>query len=140
MNLRDQLQSVYDSYGKLTPVAVLDTARDPSHPLHSRFQWDDTVAAEAYRLDQAHRLIQSVKVVYKPATKRSGPKRVRGFIALPDVGGSGFRYEPSESVALDPLLREMALADMRREFQALKDRYGHFVEFVRMLEAEGVAA
>lgn len=48
--------------GTLTPTAVLDDARSPNSPLHDYFEWNDDVAAEKYRLDQARRLIRSVRV------------------------------------------------------------------------------
>lgn len=37
--------------GRLTPGAVVSAARSQNHPLHPHFEWDDRVAAEAYRLD-----------------------------------------------------------------------------------------
>lgn len=44
----------------LTPSAVVDVARDPNNPLHEHFEWDDTVAAQEHRLQQARVLISSV--------------------------------------------------------------------------------
>jgi hypothetical protein len=48
--------------GRLTPDGVIDAARDPAHPLHSEFDWNDTVAAAKWRLQQARQLIASVQV------------------------------------------------------------------------------
>ena len=48
--------------GLLRPAAVVEAARDESSPLHGAFCWDDTKAAELYRLDQAQRLIRSFRV------------------------------------------------------------------------------
>lgn len=36
--------------GRLTPAEVLEEARNPESPLHDQFTWDDTEAAEKYRL------------------------------------------------------------------------------------------
>lgn len=49
--------------GRLTPASVVNAARDPSSPLHAHFEWDESKAAHAYRLDQARALIRSVQVV-----------------------------------------------------------------------------
>lgn len=49
--------------GRLSPADVVETARDPSSPLHHCFDWDDTSAAESWRIEQARRLIRSVRVV-----------------------------------------------------------------------------
>ena len=44
--------------GVLLPSAVVEAARPKSSPIHSRFEWDDGVAAEQYRLCQARQLIR----------------------------------------------------------------------------------
>lgn len=48
--------------GTLTPVSVVDAARSPESPLHRYFEWNDSLAAIAHRLDQARVLIRSVRV------------------------------------------------------------------------------
>ena len=48
--------------GLLRPAAVVDAARDEKSPLHGAFEWDDTEAAQKYRLLQAQSLIRSFKV------------------------------------------------------------------------------
>ena len=113
---------------------MVEEAADERHPLHSRFEWDDLVAGHAWRLEQARSLIQSVRITYKDASARGGARQVRAFqsIQTPD----GRRYETSEDVAADPLLREMALRDMEREWKQLRDRYKHFVEFVEMIQRD----
>lgn len=140
MSLRDQLQGIYDSHGELSPRLVLDEARDPAHPLHSRFEWDDSIAAERWRVHQAHELIQSVKIVYRQAKGKTPAKDIRAFHAVRTP--NGHVYEPAENIAADELLTAMVLRDMERDWKALKTRYGHFAEFVRMVRddtADGAA-
>lgn len=140
MSLRDQLQSIYDQHGRLTPGLIVDEARDPAHPLHTRFEWDDAAAGEAWRRTQAQELIRSVKVVYREATEKETARRVRAYHAVRTE--TEHVYEPVEKVAEDPLLRQMVLRDMEREWKQLKQRYGHFREFVDMVRSatEGEAA
>jgi hypothetical protein len=52
--IRDQLQSIYDEQGVLTPALVVETARDENHPLHASFEWDDGIAGEKYRHKYSH--------------------------------------------------------------------------------------
>jgi hypothetical protein len=47
--------------GLLVPQNVVFAARDEASPLHGEFDWNDETAAEAHRLEQAKRLIRSVR-------------------------------------------------------------------------------
>lgn len=48
--------------GRLEPDDVVADARDESSPLHSHFEWDDGIAADEYRREQARVLIRSVRL------------------------------------------------------------------------------
>lgn len=128
-NLRDVLQGVYDQHGRLTPALVVDIARDPEHPLHNRFEWNDAAAGEAWRRQQAHELIRSVRVTYKPENKAQDS--VRAFHAVRQE--DGINYVPAEEVAQDPFMAQLVLNDMQREWLALKRRWEAFAEFWAMV-------
>lgn len=135
MSLRDHLQAIYDERGELTPALVVDVARQDDHPLHARFEWNDTVAAERYRREQAHRLIRSVRVNYRSA-KTQSTISIRAFHAVPRVDDSGkqkFNYVPTETVINDPIVSRLILADMERDWQALKRRWEEFEEFWQLV-------
>jgi hypothetical protein len=51
------------SAGRLTKDAVVQDARKKSSPLHSYFEWDDSIAGQRYRLVQAEELIGEVTVL-----------------------------------------------------------------------------
>jgi hypothetical protein len=135
MSLRDQLQAIYEEHGKLTPSLVLDQARATDHPLHGRFQWDDSAAAESWRREQAHRLIRSVRVVYREATATERARDVRAFHALraQDNDNGGYSYMSAEAIAADPFKTKLLLQEMEREWQALRRRYAEFEEFWRLV-------
>lgn len=132
--LRDELLAVRASHGKLTPQLVVDTARDPAHPLHSRFEWDDAVAGEAWRRQQAHDLIRKAKVVYREADESTPEKSVRAFVAI--RAEDGHVFDPVEDVAQDPFRRRLVLADMEREWKALLARYKEFEEFLSLVRRD----
>lgn len=43
---------------EITPRALWEAARNDEHPLHDEFEWDDALAADAYRDEQARRLLR----------------------------------------------------------------------------------
>lgn len=135
MSLRDVLQALYDERGKLTPALVVDVARDPDHVLHNRFEWDDSVAGERYRRDQAHELIRSVRVNYVSA-RTEEPLSIRAFQAVKDpddTDGRKYVYVPTEAVVQDPIVMRLILADMERDWRNLRRRWEEFDEFWNMV-------
>lgn len=134
MDLRDQLLAIREEHGRLTPAIIVDAARAESHPLHNRFEWDDKVAGEAFRREQAHRLIRSVRIVYREADDKEAARTVRAFHAVRDE--SGHAYEPADEIVENPLLTKILMQDMEREWKQLVRRYGHFQEFVQMVKGD----
>jgi N6-adenosine-specific RNA methylase IME4 len=131
--LREVLTEIRDRTGELTTQAVVDTARPKSHPLHSRFEWNDKVAGEAYRRQQAGELIRSVRIRYVDEPE---PKEVNVFhVVRRETGRQS--YEPVEEVAADPVAREIVLREMRREWQAFERRYRHLEEFYELIGSRG---
>src|SRR3990167_767507 len=62
-----RLRTLYEKNGKrLTADLVVRDARNPTSPLHVCFEWDDGLAAEAWREQQARTLMRSV--VYEVQT------------------------------------------------------------------------
>lgn len=59
----EELNKIAENNGGITAEAVVAAARPKSSPLHVAFEWDDSAAGAAYRLDQARRLIKSVELV-----------------------------------------------------------------------------
>lgn len=142
MSLREQLQAIYEEHRRLTPALVVDVAREPGHPLHARLEWDDSVAGEAYRRQQAQELITSVQIVYR--TSEGGKEhKVRAFHAVrseTDGTNGGYAYHPADQVVRDPLLTRLLMQDMEREWRQLKARYDQFVEFWELVKADAEAA
>lgn len=131
-NLRDVLTEIYRERGELTPQLVVNEARDPAHQLHSRFEWDDTIAGEAYRQVQAAEIIRSVKLVYSE-TPKGGRKYVRAFSSLNQTENTAKGYVPTEELVRDDISRRLLLQQLKRDIETLKRKYGHLKEFGEMV-------
>lgn len=132
MSLRDELQAIYDRHGRLTPALVVQEAKPKSHPLHARYYaLPDREAAHEYRKVLAAKDIRSVTITY--AESGDGEERtVRAFHAVRDDEGN-HSYEPVEKVVRSEFLSRLLMADMEREWKALRRRYEHFEEFWQMV-------
>lgn len=116
---------------ELTPQDVLDDARKHNSPLHQFFEWNDGVAAEQHRLEQARGLIRSVVAIYvredKPAV------RTRAFVHVPEPGAP--HYRTADHAMSQEKTRKMVLRRALTELQAWRKRYKDMQEFAAVFEA-----
>lgn len=123
----DELKSLARQHsGVLTAENVVKAARQSSSALHDRFEWDDTEAAEKYRLVQARYLI-SVSVEILPGER--GRRKV--FVSLRNERQHGGGYRITTDVMSDKRMREQLLEDalnemdyFTRKYQTLKELSG----------------
>lgn len=127
MSVREELTTIVQRDGVLTPEAVLEAARPKTSPLHALFEWDNKVAGEQFRLYQAATLIRRCKVTVETAPETTA--RVRAYTNVPDVG-----YLPTDEALAEH--RDVVLEQCRRDIAALRRKYGHLVEFDNALRAE----
>lgn len=130
MNLRDELMAIREQRGVLSPAVVVEEAAAESHPLHSHFEWDDSVAGPKWRYHQAGQLIRSVQVIYTRPNGTQG--HVRGFHAVRDEEGQTV-YNPIDEIVQSPLSTEMLRRRLRRDWEAFRARYESFEEFRELL-------
>lgn len=131
-SLRDQLEQIREQHGYLDPALVVEVATPKTHPLHDRFEWDNKAAGDAWRQEQAHRLIQSVRVTYMAGDR---PKDVRAYLAVPRPESRQPTYEPTAEAMRDEFTRKIVLTQMEREWRSLQARYGDLVEFADLVAA-----
>ena len=119
------------SAGAVTPAAVVDAARSTRHPLHRCFTWDDTVAAERWREQQARVLIGAVRVIVEDGGK--GASQV-AFLSV-NVRDAGRAYMASTVVLSDDDYREQALAEALAALNGWRRRHRHLNELAEVFEA-----
>jgi len=130
-DLKTELLRIREERGKLTPAIVLAEATDPEHPLHDKFEWDDSVAAEKYRLAQAAQLL---RVTFRQTAESGEVANLRHFWVIKGTEkDSESQYVPIEEVIVDPISRNIMLRQMFREWKRFKARYAHYEEFSRMV-------
>lgn len=134
--------------GNITPARVVDEARPENAPLHPAFEWDDTVAAETYRMEQAKYLIRML-VVTDVHPEQTEP--VRGLVSViikpadeeEDAGewkwpGAGKQCYVSTARALqDDVWRRQVLRQALWELSCWERRYQHLEELALLLTKVG---
>lgn len=109
-DIREWLASLTDERGRIDPLRMISSARDPKCPGHGLFTWDNEEAGDHWRLYEARRILR----VYSHTTEvgetrqTQAPLYVRDPLAPPDVPSYvttwQLRNEPVNARAV--LLRE----------------------------------
>lgn len=137
----DELNKITEKNGgSLLPEAVVKSAKSSRSPLHSVFQWDDDVAANLYRVDQARHLIRSIEVTY--AELPEAPVRAFHVQRIEEEDGSErnayWRTEEildDDDARVDLLARAMSeLQSVRRRYRVLNELSGIFSEIEKVVE------
>ena len=115
--------------GCLTPQQVVDHARDKDSALHPLFEWDDSVAAEAYRREQAGAMMRAIQIHYEVE-----PERFEVVRALQNVTrDSGRVYVPTIRALQDDDLRRQVINAAFRELQGWTCRYRQYRELSEII-------
>lgn len=119
--VHQELLSLYERDGRLTPESVVEEATDPANPLHGSFTWDDSEAARKHRLNEARSLIRSVRIYIHTAPEQT--RRVRAFTHVAPKQS----YVPTERALGED--RDVVLEQCLREIEALRRKYSALVDF-----------
>ena len=117
--------------GLLQPETVVESARPIKSPLHSRFEWDNTVAGQQYRIWQARQLIRvSVEVLERT------DEVTDVFVSLStDREKESGGYRIMVDVLTDKQMRSQMLADAMAELEIFRVKYSRLKELAAVFEA-----
>lgn len=108
---------------EITPARILDKARDSDTELHKCFEWDDTVAAEKYRLTQARQIVCHLVIKERQdPPEGQAPRRV--YYKTSGDGG----YKPTTLILRNESEWAALKARCEQELAAIMARYKTVLE------------
>ena len=116
--------------GSATKESFLEASRPEDSQTHSLFEWDDKVAAEAYRLKQSGSIINDLRVVY--VTPKKEEVKVTAFVNV-NSGKEKGSYENITQALADEGKREIILNRLRGELDAFITRNQNIEELADLL-------
>ena len=118
----------YDEIGnkQVTPEEVLNIAKNKKTELHKCFEWDDTVAANKYRLVQARQIIQSFVIVNTIDEK----PRIRAF----QITTTSNTYQPTRFFLQQQDEYAALLDRAKSELKAFRSKYKTLSELETIFE------
>jgi len=108
----EELNRIKESNGKLTSNIVLEEARNSRSKLHDYFEWDNSIAADKYRRDQAAYLMRIIGVVVLVEGKKTIQ---RGFFSIKTQDykdGAGEIYVTIKEAIKTPSYRNQLLSEL----------------------------
>lgn len=122
-------QKCYEEMGNssISPEEVLEKAKDKNSELHKCFEWNDSAAANKYRLIQARKIIQFIVKV--PEKKDEQPTRVF------QISSQKGEYQPTVFFQRNNDEYQKLLARAKLELQNFRKRYESLTELKTVIEA-----
>lgn len=116
----------------LTPATVLEASRDENALLHGEFEWQDDVAAEKYRLDQARFIIRNLTVITKTTDQEERENgKDRAFVC---TNGRSGNYVALKFALTNAELRANLLKEARRDMLIFTAKYQRLEELASVIE------
>ncbi len=112
---------------EITPQEVLERARNENSELHKCFEWDDSVAAEKYRLQQAGNVIRML--VFAPKKECEQPVRVFQITSTKNT------YKPTKQFLVQENEYQQLLKRAKNELESFKRKYHSLSELEAVFEA-----
>ena len=122
----DEIASIGDS---ATPAQILELARDSSTELHKCFEWDDSKAAEKYRLIQAAHVARNLVIVRDDEADDSAQ------IRLLHVTTKGEGYKPITVIKANQDEYQRLLDNARSDLKAFQQKYHTLAELDAVMDA-----
>jgi len=113
--------------GFLRPMDVVDHARSKRSALHRFFEWDDSNAAEQYRLAQARAIIRVVVQVSEQTSEK-----VRAFVSLQSDRNKSGGYRAFAEVVEDEALMLSLVDQAKRELAVPERKFNHLRDIAEL--------
>ena len=128
----ETLDKIKKETGVLNADVVLEKAKDDKNPLHNYFEWNDTIAANEFRLNQANYLIRSIKVEIIDEKKETSVHIKRAYTNITEFSNKG--YLQTEEILKDKQLSFLMLKQAQKELLDWKERYKNLLELTEVFD------
>lgn len=121
------LGKILESLGNTpTPKQLVDAARPVKSPIHKLFEWDDTKAAERFRIYQARNHINHIEVEIVHEGKSTFTKAYHSVIVETENEGKERAYKSVAAVRSNKEYAEQVVENARDELRYWRTRYEEY--------------
>ena len=130
------MEEIESRNGTITSELFLEASRAEDSPTHDVFDWDDSSAAEKYRLHQAAKTICAIRVVVRTEKERDKPPEMtRAFVNIVEDGSRKAHYMNVSDALSNEETRCAVLARAMRELRSFQEKYSALSELAEVFAA-----
>lgn len=132
----EYLERLDKKHNGITAEIILNESRDDEALLHPCFEWDNSKAAERYRLQQAKTLMSNLVQVeiIEDKSQKSANTHVRAFVSIEPRSNKAV-YRPVCLAMSNEETKRIVIANAYKELLMFRDKYEKFTEFKSVIEA-----
>ena len=108
--------------GTVTKESFLDASRPEESPTHGCFEWDDSVAAEMYRLHQSSDCIRDLVITISSGDEKT---KAPAFVKITEQGPVSAEYKSIGIAMNDDQDRQIVLKNALKELRAFQQKYNN---------------
>lgn len=127
----EALERIEAEHGVVTSELFLEESRPENAPTHDVFEWDDSAAAEKYRLHQSSMTINNLRVVIRNDSVQEGQRKAFVNISVEQKAN----YLNVVDALSKPETREIVLERAVRELEQFKNKYDSLSELAAIFTA-----
>lgn len=128
---------IEEQAGGTTEELILSDAKSPRSPLHEWFEWDDTIAADKYRITQARYLVRSINVTINHPDGTEDEVRAFYHVTVTDreTEQTDRLVVTLDRVMTEAELRAQVIEEALKQLQAWRRKYEQYSEFAGIIRA-----
>lgn len=126
---------IIEEEGAVTPKRLVDVSRPDDAPLHNEFEWNDDVAAEKFREEQARMIIKNIIIVDSSADEERSIEKTEvnvnkfeGSRAFVPTDEKVHKYIDLSTALSNEAWRENLINQARKDMLAFRTKYYRLVE------------
>ena len=125
-------EEIEQTYGAVTSSNMVNAARSTESELHPLFEWDDQIAGEKWRNQQAKMILSSLRIVVNENEEE--PTVVRAYVNVSPPTKKEAVYIQIEKAVNDERSHQQLLLNAYRELNAFQKKYQVLTELKTLFD------
>jgi len=129
-------KDLIDKEGAVTPQRLVEVSKPKDAPLHGEFEWNNTIAAQKYREEQARQIIKNI-VIMEVEEEEAQPKIVKCWVnsdrAFVPTDEGTHRYVTIDTALSNVSWRDNLLKAARRDMSSFIAKYRRLTELDKII-------